>query len=635
MHATTRTHGHVGTATPARGANRGRDAAGHHCTDGAFRSRPTSAALMNSGAVFEREPGLMRARRMILTLGALLLMTTMVSAFFSISPMVSGQRALKQVGRDDLARHYVGELRTTLSDWQLFVEQRIALLSATAPKIDPVDLAKGTQHIADEQSQAQDLAKALRAMGLSAVGSNLEFVNAKFFKTVTDLAPLLAGASTASILGLIAAERTAFARMWSLTANAVEQVTQVTTADRQRATDHLGTGGTVVVVLDGLFATAVLIGTVVFGQRARQREHSQRTAMRRLRFETVLQQALDMSTAEPDVYDLLREAMPAAVPNLQVEMLVADSSRAHFRRTFHTADGAGERSGCGVLSPQECPATIRAHTLVFPSSRVLDACPYLKHRPSGDCSAVCVPVSVAGKTVGVTHATGADNNPPTEDDIRYLEIASRKASERVAMVRAFEKSEMQAHSDPLTGLLNRRSLEDRVRDLHYEATQYTLAYGDLDHFKILNDTYGHDAGDQALRMFATIMRDSVRPSDMVARYGGEEFVIVLPDCSTEVAIAVLERVRENLALTLTAGGVPAFTVSFGVTSSTRHSTFAETLAAADQALLAAKVAGRNRVILADRLPTDVPTLGTTQPGDPHGDPRRDTPPIAPAPAPRS
>ena len=116
-------------------------------------------------------------------------------------------------------------------------------------------------------------------------------------------------------------------------------------------------------------------------------------------------------------------------------------------------------------------------------------------------------------------------------------------------------------------MLNRRSLENAVRDLRNDGVPYALAYGDLDHFKILNDTHGHEAGDQALRLFATVLGESLRPIDIAARYGGEEFVIVLPDCDTAEATSILERVRESLALTLSAGRVPAFTVTFGVASS--------------------------------------------------------------------
>src|SRR5260221_12132306 len=304
-----------------------------------------------------------------------------------------------------------------------------------------------------------------------------------------------------------------------------------------------------------------------------------------------------MAKTETDAYGVMTAALRESVPHLQVELLVADSSHAHFRQMLLTgadsdADVAPEpRSGCGVVSPLDCPATKRGHTLVFPTSRALDACPYLKARPSGELSAACVAVSITGRTSGLVHATAADGVPPSEGDVRYLEITSRRASERIAMLRAFEKSEVQARTDPLTGLWNRRSLENRINDLQRDGTQYALAYGDLDHFKRLNDAHGHEAGDQALRLFSRVLRDSIRPSDITARYGGEEFLVVLPDCEVETARKVLERLRERLALTLSTGRVPAFTVSFGLASSVDGDTFDEVVAIADQALLTARRTG--------------------------------------------
>jgi len=137
-----------------------------------------------------------------------------------------------------------------------------------------------------------------------------------------------------------------------------------------------------------------------------------------------------------------------------------------------------------------------------------------------------------------------------------------------------------------------------VRDLRADGFPYALAYGDLDHFKALNDTHGHDAGDQALRLFARVLGDSLRPGDIAARYGGEEFVVVLPNCSTVTAMSILERVRESLALALNAGQVPPFTVTFGLASSAYATDFDDIVAIADQALLDAKTLGRNRVALA-------------------------------------
>jgi diguanylate cyclase (GGDEF)-like protein len=246
-----------------------------------------------------------------------------------------------------------------------------------------------------------------------------------------------------------------------------------------------------------------------------------------------------------------------------------------------------------------CPAATVGHALLFPSSRALEACPYLKDRASGDCSAACVPVSIAGRTVGVTHAIGPDGVLPAAADLDTLNFTSRRGSERIAMIRAFATSEMQAQTDPLTGLLNRRSLENAVRDLRAEGVSYSVAYGDLDHFKILNDTHGHDAGDQALRLFARVVGESLRPGDIAARYGGEEFVIVLPNCNTTTATSILERIRESLALALNGGQVPPFTVTFGLASSEYAHDFDGVVAVADHALLAGKSAGRNRVTVAE------------------------------------
>ncbi|MGZ8753195.1 MAG: GGDEF domain-containing protein, partial [Acidimicrobiia bacterium] len=160
-------------------------------------------------------------------------------------------------------------------------------------------------------------------------------------------------------------------------------------------------------------------------------------------------------------------------------------------------------------------------------------------------------------------------------------------------------------------LLNRRSLENRVRDLVANGTSYVVAYGDLDQFKDLNDTHGHEAGDRSLRLFARVLRDSIRPVDIPARFGGEEFLIVLPDCSLEDATAVMERVREQLALALASGAVPGFTVSFGVAPGDPRTRFDEVVAHADSALYAAKQSGRNRVVAANE---------TTEPdGAPHAD----------------
>jgi diguanylate cyclase (GGDEF)-like protein len=231
--------------------------------------------------------------------------------------------------------------------------------------------------------------------------------------------------------------------------------------------------------------------------------------------------------------------------------------------------------------------------MVFPDSTALDACPHLRGR---HCSALCVPMSIGGNSVGVFHVTTEDRSPPPDTVEKNVEVVARRASERLAMLRAFEVSQTQANSDSLTGLMTRRSLETAVRDLHTTGTPYSVAYGDLDRFKDLNDTFGHAAGDRALRTFSQVLRDSLRPNDIPGRYGGEEFVIVLPECPLDEARQVLERVRERLAERIVVADLPPFTISFGLASSDQAADFDQVVALADAALLSAKAGGRNQVV---------------------------------------
>jgi len=480
------------------------------------------------------------------------------------------------------------------------VEPQLSRLGTTRANIDPAEIAKGAQIGQTEVVQAARVAKILAPLGLGQGAHEIARANTAFAKALNNLGPLLGGQPRNVIAAGIAAERAAFALARAATAAVVAQLRDASDLDSRRAIGHLERGYTTVLVVDGIASAIALVGCFVVGQRARRRERRALVLAKRQEFEAILQEALEMAKSETDAYGVVTHALTECVPRLEVEMLVADSSRAHFHQTLTTgsATDAEPRSGCGVVSPLDCPAATRGHTLVFPSSRALNACPYLKARPSGEASAACVAISITGRSSGVVHAMGPDGAPPDEDDVRYLEITTRRASERIAMLRAFEKSETQARTDPLTGLWNRRSLENRMHELHRDGTPYALAYGDLDHFKNLNDTHGHEAGDQALRLFARVLRDAIRPADITARYGGEEFVVVLPNCEVDTASKVLERLRERLALTLSTGRVPAFTVSFGLASSVDADSFDEVVAVADRALLTAKTAGRNRTILA-------------------------------------
>ena len=165
-----------------------------------------------------------------------------------------------------------------------------------------------------------------------------------------------------------------------------------------------------------------------------------------------------------------------------------------------------------------------------------------------------------------------------------------------------------AHTDPLTGLRNRLGLAADLEHLHNVSERYgrnyCLAMCDIDFFKAYNDTYGHPAGDQALRTVAAVLTEQVRKGDRVYRYGGEEFLVLLPEQDLAGAGTAMERIRERLhALAVEhrgAGPDSVLTLSVGLAAShpDRRVPSNEVLAEADTALYEAKAAGRNRVAIA-------------------------------------
>ncbi|MGS2744858.1 diguanylate cyclase [Halomonas sp. LS-001] len=163
----------------------------------------------------------------------------------------------------------------------------------------------------------------------------------------------------------------------------------------------------------------------------------------------------------------------------------------------------------------------------------------------------------------------------------------------------------QATHDPLTGLLNRGALELRLADIEREEARsgesipYALLMMDIDHFKRVNDTYGHSVGDKVLREFARLMALQVRSGDFVARYGGEEFVVVLLDISATDAAVIAERIRdaiEHATLFDHDGNRVPITTSIGVACPESSQQSEQTLRRADERLYRAKESGRNCVV---------------------------------------
>jgi diguanylate cyclase (GGDEF)-like protein len=266
---------------------------------------------------------------------------------------------------------------------------------------------------------------------------------------------------------------------------------------------------------------------------------------------------------------------------------------------------------CGVDSPHQCPAARRAQVQHFPDSEALDACPKLRDRPAGAVSALCVPVSIMGRTVGVIHTTAAPHATPGDAPVHELATLAKLAGARIGLLRMVADTQLQAATDSLTGLLNRRSLENRARELRSQPGPMAVVMADLDHFKQLNDTYGHDTGDRALRLFAQTLSSTLRTVDLVCRHGGEEFAVVLPQCTASEAAARLEDVRGAMAAAIAGAGLPQVTASYGVVQTDTLDDLAAVLACADAALFQAKRDGRDCIVVHD--PADVAATTTVEP----------------------
>ncbi len=234
-----------------------------------------------------------------------------------------------------------------------------------------------------------------------------------------------------------------------------------------------------------------------------------------------------MADNEPEALRVIERTFAAVLPSAVTELLLADNSHAHLSRKAFSSSRDPGLSGCGVNSPQECPAARRARIHRFPDSEAVNACPKLVGRPGGRCAAFCIPVSIMGRTVGVIHTVHDVHARIDERTVEDMQAIANQAGTRLGLLRIMAETQPQAETDGLTGLLNRRAFENSFLQLRDRSAlgKGVVVMTDLDHFKTINDTYGHETGDRALRVFADTLRKTLRKNDVLSRHGGEEFAI--------------------------------------------------------------------------------------------------------------
>ncbi|MCK7593547.1 diguanylate cyclase [Pseudomarimonas salicorniae] len=350
-------------------------------------------------------------------------------------------------------------------------------------------------------------------------------------------------------------------------------------------------------------------------RRAEQASESDRAALRRSvgELETRQQQLRSLADHSSLLQDCQNELEALEVSANALRELCAGwsgalylmrASRDYAERARSWGPAASQPGE--VVAMQACWALRRAESHLLPSP---EAGPRCAHLPAPDeccATSLCVPLLAQGELQGLLWLghEGMETGEPIRD---LAESAGRDLALTLGNLRLRESLRRQSIRDPLTGLFNRRYLDESLgRELarcRRRQQPLTVLMCDLDHFKRLNDGFGHEAGDAVLRAFGELLGKAGRGEDIPCRYGGEEFLLILPDADATTALGRAERIRGAVAaLRVEHLGRPvgALSVSIGVACAPQHGEDeASLLRAADAALYAAKHGGRNRVVLAN------------------------------------
>lgn len=359
-------------------------------------------------------------------------------------------------------------------------------------------------------------------------------------------------------------------------------------------------------ILTGLLSLAAIFFSARRGARASKAreeavEHANATRERVLK----LFQMTDMLQSAGDHGDanaVLHSTATQLLPEFSGALYVFNNSRDRLALSTHWGLKAGEEPAESV-SLQKCWALKRGKAHINAPGSAGLCC---EHHALA-ASALEIPMIARGEILGLLHIYCDQPGAPA----KLAEIASVGSAMADAMSLALanlalrDKLRSQALRDPLTGLYNRRYMEDTlqrvVRLSEREKSDVSVIMIDLDHFKRLNDQYGHAKGDAVLRDVAALILSQLRESDVACRYGGEELMIILPQCSLAAAASKAERLRQSIEAMSDPKGAQV-SASFGVASipTTSRSTV-DMMAAADGALYEAKQKGRNRVVTAQPL----------------------------------
>jgi diguanylate cyclase (GGDEF)-like protein len=317
---------------------------------------------------------------------------------------------------------------------------------------------------------------------------------------------------------------------------------------------------------------------------------------------------LQATESEGEAQELLRRQLQRTQPGTRVIVLNRNNSADRLEPRTSLAELNELRGPLEQTAPRSCLAVRFAHRHTEDHAESsLTTCEICGGLPG---TSTCEPLLVGGEVIGsvlVAHS----QEPDTRARQRISETVAQ-AAPVLGNLRNLAIAELRAATDRLTGLPNQRAVQDTLKRMVAQAsrtiTPLTAILVDLDHFKQINDLYGHDRGDEVLAAAGVALRNAVRESDFVGRYGGEEFLLLLPDTDTDSALQVAEAVRVAISAVRVASIEHRITASAGVATLPRDAGDSVTLfRAADRALYAAKNNGRDRVQTAVAQPSPIPS----------------------------
>lgn len=343
-----------------------------------------------------------------------------------------------------------------------------------------------------------------------------------------------------------------------------------------------------------------IFSIIVIGNTSRIRQLFKRERQRSQEsyYLGIFAQKLQECTDENEVYLLLKKYLSRDLDVIQMEFNIISSEDNCMESIRFTENDQVSRV---YLNQSKCKPVLTGRINVYNDDRDL-------HCSQIDTdlikSHVCIPFLAGGKVAGVVGLGSPQEQYWTPSRIEYLDAYLNLIGPTVTNIRLLKLLQAKAFEDQLTGLKNRHFLDQYLLEQLAIAERYetdlSLLMADIDRFKLVNDNFGHDAGDLVLKEVAAVIRAAVRGSDLVARYGGEEFVLVLPNTSTDEAVSLAERCRQAVnslqVIHNDYNHIISVTISIGVASYPRDGNSLEALyKLADSALYLAKNQGRNQV----------------------------------------